>query len=212
MRCFVLFLIFLFLTGCHVNTRLPSQLYSEPDAESVTASLRVITNGEVLGAEYEGGCVDGAVGQLASKGRYKDGEVNVVSPPFPWPPKTIGMLDRLAPEMPRYGAVRRVAAGTYGESVAEYRVPAETPFILIGDGVYAPYTGGLAYTCPRVVSVFEFERGKQYEAFVGISKAAGDSLYCVFSVYELKSKIEYIQSGFKRVPAKEIPEVKICEQ
>ena len=176
--------VLLTLGACSVKPLVP---YVEPASSTATANLRVITNGDVRGTDYPG-CLKDSKG-LAKAGRFSDGQPSINYPQAPLHPRQLGMPQRLSPEMPQYLGATRMAEGQYTEISAEYRVPAGAPFLLESLGLAAGSYGSTYLTCPPVKQVFQFEPGKNYEAYVGLvirqDTEGNGKGYCAFSVYEL---------------------------
>lgn len=183
----LVFVALALLGGCSVK---PVQPYAEPPQGAQTAQLRVITNGEVRGADYAG-CVGETQG-LAKAGRFsEDLQPSINYPQAPLVPGKQGMAPRYAPKMQQYLGAIRMAEGLYTEIVAEYRVPAGTPFLLESMGLAAGSYGSTYLTCPAAKKVVQFEPGRSYEVYVGLNSAPGAdgkmAAICVFGVYELLS-------------------------
>lgn len=130
----------LLLGACN---RQPWVAYVEPASGTDTARLRVITNGEVRGGSYVG-CVGNEQG-LAKAGRFYDGDKPSINyPQSPLVPPRLGMAPRVLPKMAEYLGMTRMAEGVYAEIVAEYRVPAGKPFLLVREEL----GGGAATAAP----------------------------------------------------------------
>ena len=172
------------LVGCSIK---PVEPYTEPAAGTPTATLRVITNGGVGGGSYKG--CQGAWKNLATAGRFKDGSPSINYIQQPEHPPRLQMPERIAPAMPELPPVLRRAEGSYGEIVAEYRVPAGEPFLLHSVGASAGGVGNQYSTCPGERGVFQFEANKHYEMMAGMfvrtDKEGNANNACIFSVYEL---------------------------
>lgn len=179
-------LICCLISSC-ANT-IPVGDYSEPDSDKGTALLRIISNAQVSGAVYQS-CIS-EEGLLTNPGKFKNGEPNGAHPPFPVTEKTLGMLPRFAPPLSQYWSGRLLAEGDYGEAVAEYRVPAGTPFILHSHGTRA-VIGQMASVCEGQSAVYVFEEGKQYEMFSGYLVLDNGQQVCPFSVYPIDNPMIY---------------------
>lgn len=180
-----LFGTLLLLTACNRQPWVP---YVEPAPGTDTAKLRVITNGEVRGGSYVG-CVGNEQG-LAKAGRFSsDGKPAINYPQSPQVPRQIGMPARTMPTLPQYLGVISMAEGAYTEIVAEYPVPAGTPFLLVSEEMAIGIDGRRYFKCPAVSQVYTFEKGKSYEAYTGmLYRTAEDGSVqrrCPFLVYEL---------------------------
>lgn len=181
------FVALVLLGGCSIKPVLP---YAEPPPSAQTALLRVITNGEVRGADYAG-CV-GETRGLAKAGRFsEDLQPSINYPQAPLVPGKQAMAPRFAPKLPQYLGAIRMAEGLYTEIVAEYRVPAGQPFVLESMGLAAGTYGSSYLTCPAAKKVVRFEPGRSYEVYVGLNSAPGAdgkmASMCVFGVYQLLS-------------------------
>ncbi|BBP76083.1 hypothetical protein PHLH7_21870 [Pseudomonas sp. Ost2] len=175
------------LTACGMRPWVP---YVEPAPGTDTAQLRVITNGEVRGGVYDG-CVGNEQG-LARAGRfYGDHLPSINYPQSPVVPPRLDMPARFAPKLSDYLGAIRMAEGNYSEIVAEYRVPAGKPFVLALQTLQAGTYGSSYMQCSEQAAVFTFEKGKNYEVFMGINsitaKDGTTQVKCPFAAYELVS-------------------------
>ncbi|MFL1418967.1 amidase [Pseudomonas fildesensis] len=191
----------LLLSACNHQPWVP---YVEPMPGTDTAKLRVITNGEVRGARYSG-CVGNEQG-LAKAGRFYDGDKPSINyPQSPLVPAQLGMAPRVLPKMPAYLGGVRMAEGEYTEIVAEYQVPAGAPFLLVREELSVGSYGSTYSKCPALSRVYTFEKGRQYEAYVGMVYG-GDAdgkmgMRCPFFVYELQAPNASIPRAMPSVPA-----------
>lgn len=136
----------LLLGACN---RQPWVAYVEPASGTDTARLRVITNGEVRGGSYVG-CVGNEQG-LAKAGRFYDGDKPSINyPQSPLIPPRLGMAPRVLPKMAEYLGMTRMAEGVYAEIVAEYRVPAGKPFLLVREELGVGSYGSTYSKCPAL--------------------------------------------------------------
>jgi len=173
------------LSACSARPWVP---YVEPAPGTDTAQLRVVTNGEVRGGVYEG-CVGNEQG-LAKAGRFGENRQPAINyPQSPLVPPKLDMPSRFAPKLSDYLGVTSMAEGLYSEMVAEYRVPAGKPFVLSREVLAAGSYGSTYIQCPEQAQVFTFEKGKNYEAYLGINSViASDGttqVKCPYAVYEL---------------------------
>ncbi|WP_411390824.1 amidase [Pseudomonas sp. MPB23] len=177
----------LLLSACNHQPWVP---YVDPPVGSDTARLRVITNGEVRGGAYTG-CVGNEQG-LARAGRFgSDGQPSINYPQSPVTPPQLSMPPRKLPTLDQYLGAIRMAEGAYTEIVAEYRVPAGTPFVLKREALAAGVDGQRYFQCAADTQVVTFEKGKDYELYTGMKYAnAPDgsvSRRCLFLIYELSA-------------------------
>lgn len=177
----------LLLSACNHQPWVP---YVDPPAGSDTARLRVITNGEVRGGAYTG-CVGNEQG-LARAGRFgSDGQPSINYPQSPVTPPQLGMPPRKLPTLDQYLGAIRMAEGAYTEIVAEYRVPAGTPFVLKRGALAAGVDGQRYFQCAADTQVVTFEKGKDYELYTGMKYAKAPdgsvSRRCLFLIYELSA-------------------------
>ncbi|WEX16122.1 amidase [Pseudomonas sp. G11] len=195
----------LLLGACN---RQPWVAYVEPASGTDTARLRVITNGEVRGGSYVG-CVGNEQG-LAKAGRFYDGDKPSINyPQSPLIPPRLGMAPRVLPKMAEYLGMTRMAEGVYAEIVAEYRVPAGKPFLLVREELGVGSYGSTYSKCPALSRVYTFEKGRQYEAYVGMVYG-GDvegkmGVRCPFFVYELQAPNQAIPQAMQSTPAADRP-------
>ena len=84
-----------------------------------------------------------------------------------------------------------MAEGAYTEIVAEYRVPAGTPFVLKREALAAGVDGRRYFQCAADTQVVTFEKGKDYELYTGMKYAKAPdgsvSRRCLFLIYELSA-------------------------
>lgn len=177
----------LLLSACNHQPWVP---YVDPPVGSDTARLRVITNGEVRGGAYTG-CVGNEQG-LARAGRFgSDGQPSINYPQSPVTPPQLGMPPRKLPTLDQYLGAIRMAEGAYTEIVAEYRVPAGTPFVLKREALAAGVDGRRYFQCAADTQVVTFEKGKDYELYTGMKYAKAPdgsvSRRCLFLIYELSA-------------------------
>ena len=177
----------LLLSACNHQPWVPDV---DPPAGSDTARLRVITNGEVRGGAYTG-CVGNEQG-LARAGRFgSDGQPSINYPQSPVTPPQLGMPPRKLPTLDQYLGAIRMAEGAYTEIVAEYRVPAGTPFVLKREALAAGVDGQRYFQCAADTQVVTFEKGKDYELYTGMKYAKAPdgsvSRRCLFLIYELSA-------------------------
>ena len=177
----------LLLSACNHQPWVP---YVDPPVGSDTARLRVITNGEVRGGAYTG-CVGNEQG-LARAGRFgSDGQPSINYPQSPVTPPQLGMPPRKLPTLDQYLGAIRMAEGAYTEIVAEYRVPAGTPFVLKREALAAGVDGQRYFQCAADTQVVTFEKGKDYELYTGMKYAKAPdgsvSRRCLFLIYELSA-------------------------
>ncbi|WP_037006485.1 hypothetical protein [Pseudomonas asplenii] len=175
------------LTACSARPWVP---YVEPAPGTDIAQLRVVTNGVVRGGVYDG-CVGNEQG-LAKAGRFGENRQPAINyPQSPLVPPKLDMPARFAPKLSDYLGVTSMAEGLYSEIVAEYRVPAGKPFVLSREVLQAGSYGSTYMQCPEQAQVFTFEKGKSYEAYMGISSVTArdgtNQVKCPFAVYELVS-------------------------
>ncbi|AYF46188.1 amidase [Pseudomonas sp. S5D5] len=195
----------LLLSACNHQPWVP---YVAPPAGTDTAKLRVITNGEVRGGAYTG-CVGNEQG-LAKAGRFYD----VVKPSINYPqsplvPPKLGMPPRVLPKMAEYLGVTSMAEGMYTEIVAEYQVPAGKPFLMVREELAVGSYGSTYSKCPALSRVYTFEKGRQYEAYVGMvygSDTEGKmGVRCPFFVYELLAPNQGIPMAMESTVAADRP-------
>lgn len=177
----------LLLSACNHQPWVP---YVDPPVGSDTARLRVITNGEVRGGVYTG-CVGNEQG-LARAGRFgSDGQPSINYPQSPVTPPQLSMPPRKLPTLDQYLGAIRMAEGAYTEIVAEYRVPAGTPFVLKREALAAGVDGQRYFQCAADTQVVTFEKGKDYELYTGMKYAKAPdgsvSRRCLFLIYELSA-------------------------
>jgi hypothetical protein len=177
----------LLLSACNHQPWVP---YVDPPVGSDTARLRVITNGEVRGGAYTG-CVGNEQG-LARAGRFgSDGQPSINYPQSPVTPPQLSMPPRKLPTLDQYLGAIRMAEGAYTEIVAEYRVPAGTPFVLKREALAAGVDGQRYFQCAADTQVVTFEKGKDYELYTGMKYAKAPdgsvSRRCLFLIYELSA-------------------------
>ncbi|RBH53628.1 MULTISPECIES: amidase [Pseudomonas] len=175
------------LTACGARPWVP---YLEPAPGTDTAQLRVITNGEVRGGVYDG-CVGNEQG-LAKAGRFYGDHLPAINyPQSPVVPPRLDMPARFAPKLSDYLGATRMAEGNYSEMVAEYRVPAGKPFVLVLQTLQAGSYGSSYMQCSEQAGVFTFEKGKNYEVYLGINSVTSNDgttqVKCPFVGYELVS-------------------------
>lgn len=204
-KTFALCSTLVLLSACNRQPWVP---YVAPPAGTDTAQLRVITNGEVRGTSYTG-CIGNEQG-LAKAGRFYDGDKPSINyPQSPLVPAVLGMPPRALPKMADYLGMISMAEGTYREIVAEYAVPAGRPFLLSRDEFVVGSYGSTYSKCPALSAVYTFEKGKQYEAYIGMVYGGGvdgkQGVRCPFFVYELQAQKLSMPTMLEAMPATDRP-------
>lgn len=120
----------------------------------------------------------------------RKGEQNLDYLPVPLAPVALDMAPRRAPVLPSRWNGLHLAEGEYAELVAEYRVPARTPFLLESGDIYIrTLLASVGFKCLATQRVYQFRENADYEVVVGAFFANGTSgLMCPFSVYEIGAK------------------------
>ena len=199
----------IFLTACAGK---PLEPYHEPPMGVETANLRIVTNGTVSGGKYEGCLGDREL--MAKAGRFHhNGVAHKRYTQFPVETRKIGMPDRVSPYLISYLDLVFMAEGNFEELATEYKVPANTPFLLEAHDLLAGSYGSSYYKCPAKRQVYFFEPNKNYEAYIGLTNRKDEEgrkeLICPFVVMELVS-VKSMDSVIPVLLSSEEPTKKPC--
>lgn len=159
----------------------PKPYVFTPTPGQAVAKLRVISNTWVYGGTPSEGCPR-YMPVLVSPRRVIEGQ-DVTKPASVFPVQSTrftDMLPRQAFPMPNVPEAVFNRDGEYVERVAEFLVPAGSPFLLRTQTQVTDVVAVLANICLAQVRRYVFAAGGQYEARIGI-----DGNRCDFQVYDL---------------------------